>query len=75
VIDLEAARALLDFGKRIGDGPRAEEQLRGAVAIHNLLRTHGVAYCQEVGVVTAQRVAKLIAVIHRAGPSALACRA
>jgi superfamily II DNA or RNA helicase len=50
VIDLEAARALLDFGKRIGDGPRAEDQLRGAVAIHNLLRTHGVAYlADEVG--------------------------
>ena len=50
MIDLEAARALLDFGKRIGEGPRAEEQLRGAVAIHNLLRTHGVAYlADEVG--------------------------
>lgn len=50
MIDLETARALLDFGKRIGEGPRAEEQLRGAVAIHNLLRTHGVAYlADEVG--------------------------
>lgn len=50
MIDLEAARQLLDFGKRIGDGHRAEEQLRGAVAIHNLLRQHRFAYlADEVG--------------------------
>ncbi|MBK8254249.1 MAG: DEAD/DEAH box helicase [Polyangiaceae bacterium] len=49
-IELEAARALLNFGKRIGEGPRAEEQLRGAVAIHNILETHRVAYlADEVG--------------------------
>lgn len=50
MIDLEAARKLLDFGRRIGEGHRAEEQLRGAVAIHNILKTHGVAYlADEVG--------------------------
>lgn len=50
MIDLEAARLLLDFGRRIGGGPRAEEQLRGAVAIHNILRKHRVAYlADEVG--------------------------
>lgn len=50
MIDLEAARKLLDFGRRIGEGSRAEEQLRGAVAIHNILRKHGVAYlADEVG--------------------------
>ncbi len=50
MIDLEAARALLDFGKRIGEGHRAEEQLRGAVAIHNILRKHRIAYlADEVG--------------------------
>ena len=50
MIDLEAARALLDFGRRIGEGQRAEEQLRGAVALHNLLREHRVAYlADEVG--------------------------
>ncbi len=50
MIDLEAARALLDLGRRIGGGPRAEEQLRGAVAIHNILRKHRVAYlADEVG--------------------------
>lgn len=50
MIDLEAGRQLLDFGARIGGGPRAEEQLRGAVAIHNLLASQGVAYlADEVG--------------------------
>lgn len=50
MIDLEAGRALLDFGRRIGQGHRAEEQLRGAVAIHNILRKHRVAYlADEVG--------------------------
>jgi superfamily II DNA or RNA helicase len=50
VIDLQAARELLDFGKRIGDGQRADEQLQGAVAIHNILREHRFAYlADEVG--------------------------
>lgn len=50
MIDVEAARALLDFGSRIGEGQRAEEQLRGAVAIHNILIKHRVAYlADEVG--------------------------
>jgi len=49
MIDLDAARMLLDFGKRI-ERHRAEEQLRGAVAIHNILREHRVAYlADEVG--------------------------
>ncbi|RKI73516.1 hypothetical protein D7X55_05125 [Corallococcus sp. AB049A] len=51
MIDLETARQLLDFGKNLGgDGARAEEQLRGAVAIHNLLSQHRRAYlADEVG--------------------------
>src|SRR5688500_14398085 len=49
MIDLEVGRALLDFGRRIGHH-RAEEQLRGAVAIHNILSKHRVAYlADEVG--------------------------
>lgn len=53
-IELEAARKLLDFGSRLGPGPgqaaRAEEQLQGAVALHNTLATHQVAYlADEVG--------------------------
>jgi hypothetical protein len=50
MIDLEAARQLLDMGKRIGGGHRAEEQLKGAVAIHNILERHNRAYlADEVG--------------------------
>ena len=50
MIDREAARQLLDFGARIGQGPRAEEQLDGAVALHNILEQRGVAYlADEVG--------------------------
>ena len=45
-----AAQELLDFGSRIGDEHRAGEQLRGAVAIHNILQKHRVAYlADEVG--------------------------
>lgn len=50
MIHLEAARAFLDFGRRIGEGHRADEQLEGAVAIHNILRKFRVAYlADEVG--------------------------
>ncbi|MBL9005053.1 MAG: DEAD/DEAH box helicase family protein [Myxococcales bacterium] len=50
MITLEAARELLDFGTRIGRGSRADEQLKGAVALHNILRKQRVAYlADEVG--------------------------
>lgn len=50
MIDLKAAEQLLDFGARIGPGARAQEQLEGAVALHNILETHRVAYlADEVG--------------------------
>ncbi len=50
MISVETAAKLLDLGSRIGGGPRADEQLRGAVALHNLLERHRVAYlADEVG--------------------------
>ena len=50
MIDVATAGQLLDFGARIGQGPRAQEQLEGAVAIHNILEKHHVAYlADEVG--------------------------
>ncbi len=50
MIDLAAARQLLNFGASIGQGRRAEEQLEGAVAIHNILERQNVAYlADEVG--------------------------
>lgn len=49
-IDIEAARGLLDFGSRLDSEPRAEEQLKGSVALHNLLAEHRCAYvADEVG--------------------------
>jgi hypothetical protein len=50
MIELETAAAFLNFGARIDSAQRAEEQLRGAVAIHNLLCKQRVAYlADEVG--------------------------
>ena len=50
MIDVKTAGQLLDFGARMGSGPRADEQLEGAVAIHNILERHRVAYlADEVG--------------------------
>ncbi len=50
MIDVQIARELLDFGARIGQGPRADEQLEGAVALHNILESSGIAYlADEVG--------------------------
>ncbi|QDT04230.1 ATP-dependent helicase HepA [Rubripirellula lacrimiformis] len=50
LLDTKVASQLLDFGSRIGAGARADEQLEGAVAIHNMLQSHGVAYlADEVG--------------------------
>lgn len=50
MIHIDCADQLLDFGRRMGDGCRAREQLEGAVALHNILETHGVAYlADEVG--------------------------
>jgi superfamily II DNA or RNA helicase len=50
VIHLDAARAILDMGRRIGAGHRADEQLEGAVALHNILEQEGIAYlADEVG--------------------------
>lgn len=57
-VSVDLARALLDMGARLrgpGDGhdgfvAQAEQQLRGVVAIHNLLEREGVAYlADEVG--------------------------
>jgi hypothetical protein len=50
MIDWRTAAELLDFGARIDSPQRAEEQLKGAVAIHNLLCKQRVAYlADEVG--------------------------
>lgn len=56
-VSLDLARELLDMGARLRmagadapDPPQAIEQLRGAVAVHNILQREGVAYlADEVG--------------------------
>lgn len=50
MISIDTAEQLLDFGARIGQGQRADEQMAGAVAIHNILVERGIAYlADEVG--------------------------
>lgn len=50
MMDLKTAGELLDFSVRIGKGQRADEQLEGAVALHNILQERKVAYlADEVG--------------------------
>src|ERR1700681_2098123 len=50
MIDIAAARELIDFNASDIGQARAEEQLAGAVAIHNILERHRVAYlADEVG--------------------------
>jgi superfamily II DNA or RNA helicase len=50
VIDIVTARELIDFNASNIGKARAEEQLAGAVAMHNILERHNVAYlADEVG--------------------------
>src|SRR6187431_2070283 len=50
MIDIAAARELIDFNASNIGVTRAEEQLAGAVAIHNILKRQNVAYlADEVG--------------------------
>mgnify|MGYP000879938288 FL=1 len=43
MIDTKVASRLLDFGSRMGQGRRADEQLEGAVALYNILRQNRIA--------------------------------
>ncbi len=50
LIDMAVARELIDFNASSIGKERAEEQLAGAVAMHNILERHNVAYlADEVG--------------------------
>lgn len=50
MIDLGAARKLIDLQGKLSGGFSAEDQLQGAVAAHNMLERQGVAYvADEVG--------------------------
>jgi hypothetical protein len=50
MINKQTAERLLDFNAVIGNPARADDQLEGAVALHNILERHGIAYlADEVG--------------------------
>lgn len=50
MLTVDTATRLLDFDRVIGNPQRAQDQLEGAVAVHNILQRHGVAYlADEVG--------------------------
>lgn len=49
-VTTDTVQRLLDFDRLIGNEQRATDQLHGAVAIHNILQQHSVAYlADEVG--------------------------
>lgn len=70
-ISLEAARALLDFGGRSAAAAAfAEDQLKGAVAIHNLLGREGFAYlADEVGMGKTYVALGVVGLLRHAHPS------
>src|SRR4051812_8528835 len=50
MLNVESAARLLDLDRRMGNPARADDQLQGVVAIHNILERTGVAYlADEVG--------------------------
>src|SRR3954470_20402641 len=50
MLDKRTAKRLLDFDRVIDNPARAEDQLDGAVALHNILERHRIAYlADEVG--------------------------
>lgn len=69
-MELESAARLLDFSRRIGKGQRAEEQLKGAVAVHNILARQGVAYlADEVGMGKTYVALGALALFRHADPA------
>ncbi|CAN5487498.1 hypothetical protein BH09SUM1_BH09SUM1_18850 [soil metagenome] len=70
MIDRDTAKQLLNFGARMGEGQHAEEQLDGAVALHNILERHSVAYlADEVGMGKTYVALGVIALFRHFDPS------
>lgn len=70
-IDRAAAAQLLDFGRHIGPGQRADEQLDGAVALYNTLVDHEVAYlADEVGMGKTYVALGVLALLRHYQPTA-----
>jgi hypothetical protein len=72
MIDVETARQLLDFSARLPNDKsgRGEQQLEGAVALHNILKTHGVAYlADEVGLGKTYVALGVVALLRHFNPA------
>ena len=70
-VDRSAAAQLLDFGRHIGPGQRADEQLDGAVALYNTLVDHHVAYlADEVGMGKTYVALGVLALLRHYQPTA-----
>ncbi len=72
MIDVETARQLLDFSARLpnDNSGRGEQQLEGAVALHNILKMHGVAYlADEVGLGKTYVALGVVALLRHFNPA------
>src|SRR3954470_10669981 len=71
MLDKRTAKRLLDFDRVIDNPARAEDQLDGAVALHNILERHGIAYlADEVGMGKTYVALGVIALVRHFKPDA-----
>lgn len=71
IIDKSTAAELLDFDTRIDNKARARDQLHGAVALHNILERHQVAYlADEVGMGKTYVALGVVALLRHFNPGA-----
>ncbi|MEJ7655636.1 MAG: DEAD/DEAH box helicase family protein [Thermoleophilaceae bacterium] len=70
-LDVRTAERLLDFDTRIANPARATDQLEGAVALHNILDRHDVAYlADEVGMGKTYVALGVVALLRHFKPNA-----
>src|SRR5438132_4217053 len=70
-IGLSAATTLLDYGATIDNKSLADQQLRAAVALHNMLEAKGVGYlADEVGMGKTLTALGVLALVRYQKPSA-----
>ncbi|MFI7280122.1 helicase-related protein [Micromonospora chersina] len=66
----DTASRLLDFDRLIGNEQRATDQLEGAVAVHNILHQHSVAYlADEVGMGKTYVALGVVALLRHFNPN------
>ena len=70
-LNVPTAQQLLDFDVLIGNAARAADQLEGAVALHNILDSQGVAYlADEVGMGKTYVALGVVALLRHFKPNA-----